>query len=45
MKYIKWIEVTLKFGICYIVQKVVVNNEQIRFHQKGRGKAEEGPLN
>jgi len=26
----------LKFGICYIVQKVVVNKEQIRFHQKGR---------
>jgi len=33
----KWIEdITLKFGICYIVQKVIVNNEQILFHQKGR---------
>jgi len=27
---------TLKLGICYIVQKMMVNSEQIRFHQKGR---------
>jgi len=38
MKYIKWIEVTLKLGIYYIVQKMMVNNEEIRFHQKGRVK-------
>jgi len=25
MKYIKWIKVTLTLGICYILQKVVVN--------------------
>jgi len=30
MKYFKWIEVTIKLGICYIVQKMVVN----KFHQK-----------
>jgi len=28
----EWIEIILKFGICYIAQKVMVNNEQISFH-------------
>jgi len=43
MKYVKWIEVTLKLGIRYIIQKVV-NSEQIQFYQKERGEAEERPL-
>jgi len=40
MKYIKWIQVTLKFGICYIAQKVaqMVNNEQIRFPKRNESK-------
>jgi len=44
MKYIKWIKVTLKPGICYIIQKMVVNSEQIWFYQKGWVEAREGPL-
>jgi len=43
MKYIKWIKITLKLGIYYIAQRMVVNNEQIRFEQKERVEAE-GPL-
>jgi len=29
MKYIKWIEVTLKLEICFIIQKVVIKCEQL----------------
>jgi len=39
MKYIKLIEVTLKLGICYIAQKVMVNSKQIRFYQEGSSRS------
>jgi len=47
MKYIKWIEFTLKLGICYIIRKkkVVINSEQKRIPKKGRAEEEkEKPL-
>jgi len=44
MKCIKWIKITLKLGICYIVRKKKVNNETNSVPKKGWIE-EEGPLN